>query len=142
MGNNRLLALEIQNRIIGKINRIIGTPLLAINCHMVVSVSGCGVLLHNYDTAIQEKITLLRHMGDRLCDFLRHDAILLLRYSFSIPRLIFLLQTAPVFLSSKLRNYDALLCSLLSSLLNIPLEYDSPSWAQASMPVRCGGLGF
>ena len=28
MGNNRLLALEIQNRIIGKINRIIGTPLI------------------------------------------------------------------------------------------------------------------
>ena len=26
MGNNRLLALEIQNRIIGKINRIIGAP--------------------------------------------------------------------------------------------------------------------
>ena len=29
MGNNRLLALEIQNRIIGKINRIIGTPLVS-----------------------------------------------------------------------------------------------------------------
>ena len=80
-------------------------------------------------------------MGDRLCDFLRHDAILLLHYSFSIPRFIFLLRTAPVFLFSQLRDYDVL-CSLLSSLLNIPLEYDSPSWAQASLPVRCDGLGF
>ena len=33
MGNNRLLALEIQNIIIGKINRIIGTPLVPLYIH-------------------------------------------------------------------------------------------------------------
>ena len=42
--------------------------------------------IDSIDLAIQNKITSLRLMGERLCHFSRHDAILLLRHSFSINR--------------------------------------------------------
>ena len=35
-----------------------------------------------------------------------------------------------------------MLCSLLSSLLNVSIDVNCPSWIQASLPIRLGGLGF
>ena len=81
-------------------------------------------------------------MGERLCHFSRHDAILLLRHSFSIPRLLYLLRTAPAFLAPSLVEYDTLSCSLLSSITNVLLSSDSLTWIQASLPVKYGSLGF
>lgn len=81
-------------------------------------------------------------MGTRLCQFTRHDAITLLRFSLSLPRLSFTLRTAPAFLSASLTVYDRTMCSLLSSVLNIALDFDSPSWVQATLPIRLGCLGF
>ena len=98
--------------------------------------------IDSIDLAIQNKITSLRLMGERLCHFSRHDAILLLRHSFSIPRLLYLLRTAPAFLAPSLVEYDTLSCSLLSSITNVPLSSDSLTWIQASLPVKYGGLGF
>lgn len=50
-------------------------------------------------SAISSKVEALRCIGDRLCHFSLHDSLVLLRYSLSIPRLIFLLRTAPTFRS-------------------------------------------
>lgn len=50
-------------------------------------------------SAIENKIKLMG-MGSRLHHFAVYDAILLLRYSFYIPHLMFILCTAPSFLSS------------------------------------------
>ena len=92
--------------------------------------------------AIEDKLSSLRLLGDRLQFFSSQDAFLLLRYSFAIPKLTFLLRTSPAFESPLLREYDSLLCSLLSSLLNVNLDYSDASWTQASLPVRMGGLGI
>ena len=43
---------------------------------------------------LQEKIIMLRRMGDRLKLLCTHDAILLLKHSFAIPKLIYNLRTA------------------------------------------------
>uniref|UniRef100_A0A1X7SSY7 Reverse transcriptase domain-containing protein n=1 Tax=Amphimedon queenslandica TaxID=400682 RepID=A0A1X7SSY7_AMPQE len=93
-------------------------------------------------SAISDKLSSLRRLGDRLQLFSSHDAFLLLRYSFAIPKLIFLLRTSPAFLSPLLHEYDSSICSLLSSLLNVNLDYNTTAWAQASLPVRMGGLGI
>ena len=92
--------------------------------------------------AVADKIFALCLMGDRLLHFALHDSMLLLRYSFSLLRLLFILRSSPAFLSSKLKEYDTMLCSLLSSLLNISIDVNCPSWIQASLPIRLGGLGF
>ena len=91
--------------------------------------------------AIEDKLSSLHLLGDRLQFFSSQDAFLL-RYSFAIPKLTFLLRTSPAFESPLLREYDSLLCSLLSSLLNVNLDYCDASWTQASLPVRMGGLGI
>uniref|UniRef100_A0A1X7UJY5 Reverse transcriptase domain-containing protein n=1 Tax=Amphimedon queenslandica TaxID=400682 RepID=A0A1X7UJY5_AMPQE len=103
------------------------------------SLLGVGESL---STAINENISTLSRVGERLCNFSLHDSIILLQSSFFIPRLMFLLRTAPSFLSSYLSDFDSLLCSTLSSLLNVPLYVSDIAWTEASLPVRRGGLGF
>ena len=90
--------------------------------------------------AIQTKTDQLRLMGDRLHLLHSHDALLLLRHSFSIPKILYILRTAPCFLSASLEAYDNLLRAILSNISNVCLEEDSV-WAQASLPVSAGGLG-
>ena len=97
------------------------------------SVEGIGI-------AIQRKSDQLRLMGDTLHLFHSHDALLLLCHSFSIPKILYILRSAPCFLSASLEAYDNLLRDILSDITNVCLEEDSV-WAQASLPVRAGGLG-
>ena len=89
---------------------------------------------------IQEKTAQLCLMGDRLRLLQSHDA-LLLRHSFSIPKVLYILQTASCFLSPHIEAYDSRLRSLLSDITNVNLTIDS-IWFQASLPVRAGGIGI
>ena len=70
----------------------------------------------------------------------KHDALCLLRHSFAIPKVLYILRSAPCFSSAHLGAYDEELCSTLSEVLNISLE-DDGSWLQASLPVGYGGIG-
>lgn len=93
------------------------------------------------DAALEEKIEALSTMGARFPHLSSHDSLILLRHSFSIPKLRYLLRTAPCFLSSRLEEYDSTLCSILSSVTNTPLLQNDRAWAQATLPVKFGGLG-
>ena len=86
---------------------------------------------------IQEKIEQLQLMRDRIRLIHSHDALLLLRHSFSIPKLLYILRTAPCFQSLHLQANDELLRSILSSLCNMCLN-DESTWHQAAVPVRAG----
>ena len=79
-------------------------------------------------------------MGDRIHLLHSHDALLILRHSLSIPKILYILRSAPCFLSASLEAYDDLLRDILSDITNVCLEEDSV-WAQASLPVRARGLG-
>ena len=94
------------------------------------------------DLAIQEKVASLRTMGDRLSYLHAQDALLLLRHSFAIPKLLYTLRTAPCFLSHELRSYDDLLRSITSRLANVSHSDSDPAWTQATLPVKNGGLGI
>ena len=61
--------------------------------------------------ALTTKVKQLKRMGERLQLFSAHDAILLLKHSFSLPKLLNNLRTAPCFLSPALQVYDELLKS-------------------------------
>ena len=90
--------------------------------------------------SFQEKIDLLQVMGHRLHLLQAQDALLLLRHSLAIPKVLFNLRTSPCFLSTKLEAFDLLLRHLLDTIINIHL--DDTSWLQASLPVKAGGIGI
>ena len=92
--------------------------------------------------AISEKIEDLRRLGERLKLLSVHDALVLLRNSFALPKLQYILRTAPCFKSSSLMSYDDCLCEILSGVTNTPLESNSAAWSQATLPVKLGGLGI
>ena len=92
------------------------------------------------DSAICAKVNSLKVMGSRLCLLRKHDALLLLRHSFAIPKILYILRTAPCFLSPCLVLFDQELRSILSAVLNISLDSVS-AWSQATLPVAYGGIG-
>ena len=92
------------------------------------------------DDSVQEKVEVLKRMGERLTSLQSHDALTLLRHSFAIPKILYVLRTAPCFLSSHLQSFDESLRDILMSIVNVHL--DDVSWLQASLPVRVGGIGI
>ena len=92
--------------------------------------------------ALSEKVEALKRLGERLRLLSVHDSLILLRNSFALPKLQYLLRTAPCFKSSYLRTYDDCLCEILSSVTNTPLGSNSAAWLQATLPVKLGGLGI
>ena len=63
--------------------------------------------------ALTSKVKQLKKMGERLQLLSARDAILFLRHSFSLPKLLYNLRTAPCFPSPVLQVYDDLLKSTL-----------------------------
>ena len=92
------------------------------------------------DDSILEKVKSLKVMRSRLTLLGKHDALCLLRHCFAIPKVLYILRSAPGFSSAHLGAYDEELRSTLSEVLNISLE-DNCSWLQASLPVGYGGIG-
>ena len=68
------------------------------------------------------------------------DALILLRYSFTIPKILYILRTAPCFTSPCLVVYDAELHNTLAEVLNIDFSCES-AWSLATLPVCFGGIG-
>ena len=81
-------------------------------------------------------------MGDRLQLLSAHDAILLLKHSFALPKLLYCLRTAPCFLSHGIQEYDEQLKVIVSGITNVHFSEASPTWTQATLPVKRGGLGI
>ena len=92
------------------------------------------------DQAIQRKIEELKMAITRLSLLLSHDALVLLKNSFSLRKLLYLLRIADCSGNMLLLTFDDALRFGLSTILNINLNDDQ--WIQASLPVRNGGLGI
>ena len=67
------------------------------------------------------KISELSSMGDRLSWISSHHALFLLKNCFTLPKLLYILRTAPCFAHPLLQSFDDLQIYLLRSLLNIRL---------------------
>jgi len=77
---------------------------------------------------------------ERLSLIHSHDALVLLKNSLSMPKLLYLLRTADCSNNPLLTMFDISLRSGLSNILNVDLS--DIQWLQASLPVRHGGLGI
>ena len=104
---------------------LVGTPL------------GCT---DSIDAAISVKVKKLKLMGERLCHLSKKDLLLLFRHSLAIPKLLYLLRTAPWSQSQLLGVLDEVQRSILSLVLDADLNKEEV-WAQASLPGCIGGLG-
>ena len=97
--------------------------------------------VYSISESLTAKVEMLQRMGERLQCLSSHDAILL-KHSFALPKLLYSLRTAPCFLSPVQKDYDDVLRSTLSAITNIHFGVDDPSWTQATLPVKMGGLGI
>ena len=80
-------------------------------------------------------------MISRLNSIDPHQAFVLLKNSFAIPKLTYLLRSSRAFQETELlEEIDMTLRGAMSSIANI--EFSDESWTQASLPVRSGGLGI
>ena len=77
---------------------------------------------------------------DRLCLVGRQDALILLRASFSAPRVQHLLRCSPSVDAPGPQEFDNLLRTALSRISNNTLS--ESQWLQASLPIKSGGLGI
>ena len=93
------------------------------------------------EEVIETKTNALRDMGRRLQHLQAHDALCLLKHAFALPKLLYTLRSAPCFLSTKLQDFDAVQCSILSEITNVDIGVEDQAWSQASLPVKFGGLG-
>jgi hypothetical protein len=92
------------------------------------------------DKCLQQRCDDLERVISRLELITSHDALVLLRASFSAPTMQHTLRSAPCAGCVELSHFDALVRSALSKICNISSTDDQ--WLQASLPVRAGGLGL
>ena len=101
---------------------------------------GTPIHVGGVDGALAAKNQELGLLIGRLSMLPAHAALFLLRNVFAMPRLLYILRTAPCSGSAELTHYDNSLRSALSSLLNI--ELSTSGWNQSTLPVRWGGIGI
>ena len=80
------------------------------------------------DNALEKKIADLEVMTTRLSLLPAHAALFLIKNALAIPKLIYVMRTAPYYQSKKLMTYDNTLKASLASLLNV--ELTDTTWNQ------------
>ena len=100
---------------------------------------GSPLSLEGVDAALTLKGEQLKEIQPRLAKLASHEAFFLLKSSFAVPRLQYLLRSSPAFKSSHLRLLNDTVKDATASILNIQLNDEI--WTQASLPVRWGGVG-
>jgi hypothetical protein len=92
------------------------------------------------DRALNIRCDDLSRAAERLRLIDAHDALVILRASFSAPKLLHTLRASPCADHPALEKFDATLRNCVSSITNTHLT--DLMWIQASLPVKNGGLGI
>jgi hypothetical protein len=93
-----------------------------------------------FAAALENKSEVLHRAVDRLHLVPAHDALVLLRSSFSAPRLMHILQCSLYHGHPALTAFDDLLRKGVGLITNSKLS--DIQWTQACLPIRDGGLGI
>jgi len=94
---------------------------------------------HAMDSMLASRCEDLNRATNRLKLIAAHDALILLRASFSAPKLLHTLRSSPCAGHQSLESFDKLLRSCVSYITNCDMT--ELQWSQATLPVRNGGLG-
>ena len=91
------------------------------------------------DTTLSRRCDDLARAATRLGSIAAHDALVLLKASFSAPKLMHTMRAAPCSGHAALLKFDSLLRECVCVITNTDLT--DVQWIQASLPVKNGGLG-
>ena len=104
------------------------------------SLLGAPILIGKaMDDILQDRCSELARGMSRLCLLEAHDALILLRAAVGHPTIMNVLRAAPCVDHPSLAEFDSLLRSGLTKIVNC--ELDDLAWIQAGLPIRDGGLG-
>jgi len=92
------------------------------------------------DSTRDDRCADLARACDRLSSPSAQDALILLRSSFSAPRVMHLLRCSPSTNHPALSKFDDILKVSIQRITNC--DFSDLQWIQASLPVRDGGLGI
>ena len=112
----------------------------------VVQQSDCSLLGApladaGISATMREKVGDLERMSSRLELVESHQAFVLLKNCFALPKVQYILRSSPVYKQvEELDRFDQTLISALSSITNV--RFEGESLEQAVLPVRLGGLGI
>lgn len=116
------------------------SPCIRVTNSVDLELLGSPVLEEGFEKCIAKKLEKISLMVDRLSNLQSHYALFLLRSCFTVPKLIYFLRTTPTWrIQNQIDEIDRSMKEALVSILNI--ELNEIQWAQASLPVRFGGLG-
>ena len=104
-------------------------------------ILGAPVSARGVRVEIQSKLNALERMISKLDLIDPHQAFILLKNSFVIPKMTYLLRSSPAFHQTDLlQEFDMIVRNSMSKITNI--DFTDDGWTQASLPVRSGGLGI
>lgn len=101
---------------------------------------GAGLTVESTRRILTKKISTLQLFSEKLAKLPSHLAFYLLKHSFAIPRIVYILRCSEVWKCEDLiATYDEVLKSTLISIVNG--HFNSDQLVQSSLPVKRGGLG-
>jgi hypothetical protein len=92
------------------------------------------------DAALKARLASLKSAASRLHYLQKHDALVILKYSLILPSLQYNRRSSCCVDHHVLQEFDTALRECLLELLNVSLGEEQ--WAQATLPMREGGLGL
>ena len=96
----------------------------------------------NVEFLIHKIIISLEKLKNDLVHHQSCDTFSLLRNIYSLYDMKYILSCTPCFLAQNLlQEFDEVQCSILSHIVNTPIQCSDPAWIQATLPVKYGGLG-
>jgi len=104
------------------------------------SLLGAPISNDGIPETLEDKIRSLETMVGKLELIDNHQALVLLRSCFAIPKLQYVLRASPAYTAVELDSFDSAVKTALCSLTNVCI--DGESWSQATLPVELGGLGI
>ena len=96
--------------------------------------------LHALDSCLTSRKAEFLRAAERLKSLAAHDALTILRYALSTPKLLYTLRCCPCYGHPLLEQFDQMFRECLCTIVNCHLSDDQ--WSQASLPVKMGGLGI
>ena len=104
------------------------------------SLLGAPLSIEGIPEALEDKIKGLETMVGKLEVIDNHEALVLLKNCFAIPKLQYVLRTSQAYITTDyLRRFDDTLKKALSRITNVAMNDES--WQQATLPLAYGGLG-
>ncbi|XP_061709915.1 uncharacterized protein LOC133519817 isoform X2 [Cydia pomonella] len=128
-----------RSTLINEINQL--TPNISILSRETLTLLGAPILDESIPLSINSKIDQFYKCSNLFYEISPHMALYILRLCLFSPKFLYILRCAPLWkfpiMTAKI---DQILRDTVGKILNV--TFTSPSWTQATLPIKYGGLGI